>query len=140
MSSRLEGKIAIITGAARGTGEQTARLFVDEGARVVIADVLEAEGRAVAEDLGDCAAFVRLDVTSEQSWVEGVGETKERFGGATVLVTNAGLLPLEAAFQPLLEELFHAIQQGWDNSCPTERSFPVVMRFREVDLSPRQAL
>ncbi len=96
MSSRLEGKIAIITGAARGTGEQTARLFVDEGARVVIADVLEAEGRAVAEDLGDHAAFVRLDVTSEQSWVEVVEETKERFGGPTVLVNNAGLLHMKA--------------------------------------------
>ncbi len=96
MSSRLEGKIAIITGAARGTGEQTARLFVDEGARVVIADVLENEGRAVAEDLGDRAAFVRLDVTNEQSWLGVVDETKERFGGPTVLVNNAGLLHMKA--------------------------------------------
>ena len=105
MSSRLEGKIAIITGAARGTGEQTARLFVDEGARVVIADVLEAEGRAVAEGLGDHAAFVRLDVTSEQSWVEGVEETKERFGGPTVLVNNAGLLHMKALVETELADV-----------------------------------
>lgn len=105
MSSRLEGKIAIITGAARGTGEQTARLFVDEGARVVIADVLEAEGRAVAEDLGDCAAFVRLDVTSEQSWLGVVEETKQRFGGPTVLVNNAGLLHMKALVETELADV-----------------------------------
>ncbi len=105
MSSRLEGKIAIITGAARGTGEQTARLFVDEGARVVIADVLEDEGRAVAEDLGDCAAFVRLDVTSEQSWLGVVDQTKQRFGGPTVLVNNAGLLHMKALVETELADV-----------------------------------
>ena len=84
MSSRLEGKVAIISGAARGTGEQTARLFVEEGARVVIADVLEPEGRAVADDIGENAAFVRLDVTNEQSWSEAVAATTDLFGPATV--------------------------------------------------------
>ena len=96
MSSRLEGKIAIITGAARGTGEQTARLFVQEGARVVIADVLEDEGRAVAADLGESAAFVGLDVTEESSWAGVVEKTAERFGAPTVLVNNAGLLHMSA--------------------------------------------
>ncbi len=96
MSSRLEGKIAIITGAARGTGEQIARLFVQEGARVVLADVLEAEGRAVAEDIGECAAFVRLDVTDEESWTEVVSKTIKLFGPPTVLVNNAGLLHMQA--------------------------------------------
>jgi 3alpha(or 20beta)-hydroxysteroid dehydrogenase len=99
MSSRLEGKIAIITGAARGTGEQTARLFVDEGARVVIADVLEEEGRAVVADLGDPAAFVRLDVTDEQSWAEVVEKTTELFGPPTILVNNAGLLHMSALIE-----------------------------------------
>jgi 3alpha(or 20beta)-hydroxysteroid dehydrogenase len=96
MSSRLEGKVAIITGAARGTGEQTARLFVDEGARVVIADVLEPEGRAVADDLGERAAFVRLDVTDEESWANLVTTTLDRFGPPTILVNNAGLLHMQA--------------------------------------------
>jgi len=61
---RLAGKVAIVSGSARGTGEQTARLFADEGAKVVIADVLEPEGKAVAEDIGAAATFARLDVTS----------------------------------------------------------------------------
>ncbi len=96
MSARLEGKIALITGAARGTGEQTARLFVDEGAQVVIADVLEEEGRAVARDLGKDALFQRLDVTSEESWEEAIARTTEAFGAPNVLVNNAGLLHIRA--------------------------------------------
>lgn len=94
--SRLEGKVAIVTGAARGTGEQTARLFADEGARVVIADVLEDEGRATAEDIGASAIFERLDVTDEASWKNVVAKTVEVFGAPTVLVNNAGLLHMEA--------------------------------------------
>ena len=73
--TRLAGKVALITGAARGTGEQTARLFVAEGARVVIGDVLESEGHAVAKALGDAAHFVKLDVTQEASWANAVEET-----------------------------------------------------------------
>jgi 3alpha(or 20beta)-hydroxysteroid dehydrogenase len=94
--SRLEGKVAIVTGAARGTGEQTARLFADEGARVVIADVLEDEGRATAEDIGASAIFERLDVTDEASWKNVVAKTVAVFGAPTVLVNNAGLLHMEA--------------------------------------------
>jgi 3alpha(or 20beta)-hydroxysteroid dehydrogenase len=90
--ARLEDKVAIVTGAARGTGEQTARLFVEEGARVVIADVLEEEGRAVAKDLGDAARFERLDVTSEDAWTAVVDGTVEAFGKLDVLVNNAGVL------------------------------------------------
>ena len=96
MSSRLEGKVAIITGVSRGTGEQTARLFVEEGARVVIADVLEDEGRAVAEDLKDAAQFCRLDVTDEASWAETLGSTQAWFGAPTILVNNAGLLHIQS--------------------------------------------
>lgn len=93
---RLEGKVAIVTGGARGTGEQTARMFVDEGARVVIGDVLEDEGRATAADIGEAAHFVRLDVTDVESWSAGVAETVSTFGAPTVLVNNAGLLHMEA--------------------------------------------
>jgi len=93
---RVEGKVALITGAARGTGEQTARIMVDEGARVVIADVLDEPGRAVAKDLGDAAAFVHLDVGSEESWADAVAAAAERFGGLDVLVNNAGLFLMEA--------------------------------------------
>ncbi|MBB85466.1 MAG: 3-alpha-hydroxysteroid dehydrogenase [Deltaproteobacteria bacterium] len=94
--SRLEGKIAIITGGARGTGEQTARLFADEGAKVVIGDVLEEEGQATAADIGDAALFVRLDVTDPESWAACVDATIEAFGLPNVLVNNAGLLHMEA--------------------------------------------
>ncbi|MEZ4291467.1 MAG: SDR family oxidoreductase [Myxococcota bacterium] len=107
--SRLAGKVAIITGSARGTGEEAARLFVAEGARVVVADVLEEEGRAVASDLGDAACFVRHDVTSEASWNAVVAATQERFGAPTVLVNNAGLLHIRA----LLETEATDVERLW---------------------------
>lgn len=93
---RLEGKIAIVTGAARGTGEQTARLFAQEGAQVVVADVLEEEGRRTAAEIGRAAHFIRLDVTQEASWASAVAETLDRFGRPNVLVNNAGLLHIQA--------------------------------------------
>ena len=96
MSSRLEGKVALITGAARGTGEQVARLFADEGAKVVIADVLVEEGRTVAEEIGESAAFVQLDVTNEESWAAAIKQTTALFGPPTILVNNAGLLHIKA--------------------------------------------
>ena len=94
--SRLAGKVAIVTGGARGTGEQTARLFVQEGAKVIIGDVLEEEGKATAQDIGDDARFVRLDVTDPASWAACVEATIETFGPPTILVNNAGLLHIEA--------------------------------------------
>ena len=66
--ARLEGKVAIITGSARGTGATTARRFVEEGARVIVADVNVEGGEATASQLGDAALFVETDVTSEESW------------------------------------------------------------------------
>ncbi len=95
--SRLEGKIAIITGSARGTGETTARLFAAEGARVTIADVNREGGESVAQDLGDAALFVETDVTSEASWANCVEATRKHFGAPpNVLVNNAALLHLAA--------------------------------------------
>jgi 3alpha(or 20beta)-hydroxysteroid dehydrogenase len=97
---RLDGKVALISGGARGQGESHARRFVAEGAKVVIGDILEDEGEAVAHDLGDAAVFVTLDVTSEDSWREAVGETVDAFGALHVLVNNAGVL---GAFTPLVD-------------------------------------
>jgi NAD(P)-dependent dehydrogenase (short-subunit alcohol dehydrogenase family) len=88
---RLAGKVAIISGAASGMGAATARLFAREGARVVIADVLEHEGRQVAESIGDTACFERLDVTDEVNWQTVVDATTARFGKLNVLVNNAGV-------------------------------------------------
>jgi NAD(P)-dependent dehydrogenase (short-subunit alcohol dehydrogenase family) len=91
---RLAGKVALISGAARGMGAVEAQLFAREGARVVLGDVLETEGRAVETAIaaaGGQAAFVRLDVTSETDWARAVALTIERFGRLDVLVNNAGI-------------------------------------------------
>ncbi|MEZ5233735.1 MAG: glucose 1-dehydrogenase [Acidimicrobiia bacterium] len=89
---RLEGKIAIVTGAGRGMGEAEARLFAAEGASVVVADVLDDEGAAVAAALGDRGLFVHHDVTDESSWQALLDATRRRFGEPDVLVNNAGIL------------------------------------------------
>ena len=112
---RLEGKVAIVTGAARGTGEQTARMFAAEGARVVIADLLEDEGQAVAKDIGDAAEFVRLDVSSAESWQQAVAATVDRFGSLTTLVNNAGILQMASIADTSgedFERLFRVNQLG----------------------------
>jgi 3alpha(or 20beta)-hydroxysteroid dehydrogenase len=88
---RVQDKVAVITGGARGMGAATARLFAAEGARVVIADMLEAEGQALAAELGEAAIFRKHDVTSESDWRDLVAETEQRFGRIDALVNNAGV-------------------------------------------------
>ncbi len=88
---RLKGKVVLISGGARGQGAAEARLFAAEGARVVIGDVLEPEGRGLASELGPAAAFVRQDVTQEADWARAVETAAERFGGLHGLVNNAGI-------------------------------------------------
>jgi NAD(P)-dependent dehydrogenase (short-subunit alcohol dehydrogenase family) len=91
---RLAGKVALISGGARGMGAVEARLFAREGAQVVIGDVLEAEGKQVEADIkasGGEALFVRLDVTSEADWQQAVATAVRQFGKLNVLVNNAGI-------------------------------------------------
>jgi NAD(P)-dependent dehydrogenase (short-subunit alcohol dehydrogenase family) len=88
---RLAGKVAIISGAASGMGMATARMFAREGAKVVIADMLEHEGRQVAEAIGTSARFEPLDVTEEDNWAAVVAATTKHFGRLDVLVNNAGI-------------------------------------------------
>jgi NAD(P)-dependent dehydrogenase (short-subunit alcohol dehydrogenase family) len=88
---RLAGKVAIISGAASGMGAATARLFAREGAKVVIADVLEHEGRQIAEVIGAAARFEPLDVTQEEGWAAVAAATTRHFGKLDVLVNNAGI-------------------------------------------------
>lgn len=91
---RLDGKVAIITGAAQGTGAAMARRFVAEGAQVVLGDVKGEAGRQVAASLGDRARFVDLDVRDEAAWAATVRVAVETFGGVDVLVNNAAVLLL----------------------------------------------
>ena len=91
---RLDGKVALISGGSRGMGAFEAELFVQEGAKVVICDVRDDEGDALAKkivDRGGEAAFVHLDVTSESDWAAAVREAVERYGKLDVLVNNAGV-------------------------------------------------
>ena len=88
---RLDGKVALISGSARGQGAAEARLFVREGARVVVSDVLDDEGRALATELGDAAIYAHVDVTVEDEWAAAVRDAEGAFGRLDVLVNNAGI-------------------------------------------------
>jgi 3alpha(or 20beta)-hydroxysteroid dehydrogenase len=87
----LENKVALITGAARGQGAAEARLFAARGAKVMLCDVLDADGEQTAAAIGPAAAYLRLDVTDEDSWHAAVEATVARFGKLNVLVNNAGI-------------------------------------------------
>jgi 3alpha(or 20beta)-hydroxysteroid dehydrogenase len=105
---RLDGKVAIVTGAARGMGEATARAFLREGAHVVLVDKRDDLGEALAAELGAGVAYVSADVTDEVAWTAVVALATERFGGVDVLVNNAGIIRVV----PLLEtdpELFRKV-------------------------------
>ncbi|MFI6483988.1 glucose 1-dehydrogenase [Nonomuraea sp. NPDC050663] len=86
----LDGKVALITGGARGMGESHVRLFLEEGAQVVFGDVLEEEGKALAAETG--ATFVRQDVTRPEEWARAVDTVLETYGKLNILVNNAGIL------------------------------------------------
>ena len=92
---RLTGKVALVTGAARGLGESVVRLMVAEDAKVVLGDVLEAEGQALADELGDATAFVRMDVSQQADWDRAIERTLA-FGPLNVLVNNAAVVHMAA--------------------------------------------
>ncbi len=89
--NRLDGKVAFLSGAARGIGAETAKLMVSAGAKVAIGDVLDERGRQTAKEIGESAIYVHLDVTGEASWAEAMDATAKRFGKIDVLVNNAGI-------------------------------------------------
>ncbi|MCP3735873.1 glucose 1-dehydrogenase [Sphingomonas sp. RP10(2022)] len=115
MSGRLEGKVAIVTGGARGMGAATVRAFVAEGASVVIADRLVDHGTALAEELGSAASFVSLDVTQEASWEALVRAVESQHGRADALVNNAGVVafgPIEAIDPADIDRVFAVNVKG----------------------------
>jgi len=101
---RLEGKVAIITGAARGMGASHARMFAAQGAKVVMTDLSESAGRQLAEKIGENALFLRHDVTKLDEWPGIVAAAKAAFGGVDILVNNAGILGAMATTEELTEE------------------------------------
>ena len=96
---RLDNKVAFVSGAARGMGQSHCRVFAAEGAKVVVADILDDEGAGVAADIGPSAVYQHLDVTSEDEWAAAMDAVMETFGRLDVLVNNAGI----AESSPLAE-------------------------------------
>jgi len=105
---RLEGKNAIVTGAARGLGASIAADLAREGARVMLCDVLDDLGREVAASIGETAAFRRMDVTRSDEWAEAVAAAEAAFGSVDVLVNNAAMVEF-ATFDELTEEVFKSV-------------------------------
>jgi len=102
--ARLEGKVAIITGAARGMGAAHARRFVAEGAKVVLTDLNVEEGTALANELGENALFMEQNVTSADEWTNVVAQAEKAFGPVNVLVNNAGISVSKSLLQMTEEE------------------------------------
>ena len=109
MSRRLEGKVAVITGGASGIGEGTARMFVDHGAKVIVADVQDDAGRALVAELGDGAAFARCNVTLESDVAAAVDLAVSEFGRLDVMFNNAGIIGAVGRISEMPVE-------AWDNT------------------------
>jgi 3alpha(or 20beta)-hydroxysteroid dehydrogenase len=104
---RLNGKNAIVTGAARGLGASIAADLAREGARVMLCDLLEEQGEATAKSIGDAAVFRRMDVTKADEWAEAAAAAESAFGSIDVLVNNAALIE-QVDYDDVTEELFRA--------------------------------
>ncbi|MCW7944527.1 short-chain dehydrogenase [Streptomyces hygroscopicus] len=105
---KLDGRVVIVTGAARGQGEQEARLFTAEGARVVLADVLDEQGEALAKELGQ--RYVHLDVACETDWAAAVTAAQGAHGRIDGLVNNAGILRFNSLVDTPLDEFMHVVR------------------------------
>jgi len=106
---RLDGKVAIITGAASGIGETTSHRFIEEGAKVVLADI-DDKAHELADELGDDAVFIKLDVSDEENWKDTVKETEDTFGSVDILVNNAGIYPTTPIVEQSLEDYKNVIE------------------------------
>ena len=109
MSNRLSGKVALISGAARGLGKADSQIFIDEGANVLLADILDEEGQKITKELNKGAtppraAYVHLDVTNADNWESAVKMAESEFGHLNVLVNNAGVLGMAGVEDTTEEE------------------------------------
>src|SRR5688500_5757646 len=102
--NRLDGKVAFLSGAARGIGAATAKLMTSVGAKVAIGDVLDERGRQTAKEIGDSAMYMNLDLTSEASWAAAMDATVKRFGKIDILVNNAGIFIGKGVEEASLDE------------------------------------
>ena len=107
---RLDGKVAVITGGARGQGAAEARRFVAEGAQVVITDILDSEGKEIAASLGANALYCSHDVRHEDSWAEVVAAAQSAFGKLNVLINNAGILHMAPILETSLEDYMRVVE------------------------------
>ena len=101
--ARLTGKVAVISGASQGMGAAHARLMVREGARVVLGDILDAQGEELARELGEGALYVHLDVTNSDDWAKAVAAAVSNFDGLDILVNNAGIAEFVALEDTTME-------------------------------------
>ena len=113
--ARLDGKVAVITGGAGGMGSTHAKRFVEEGAKVVIADLGISKGADLAEKLGDNAIFIELDVTDESNWKSLVEQTENTFGPIDILVNNAGYISINSIEDTTFEEYKKTIAINQDS-------------------------
>jgi 3(or 17)beta-hydroxysteroid dehydrogenase len=105
LMGRVEGKVALVTGAASGIGEASSTLLIAEGAKVVLCDIDVERGEALASSLGDDALFVRLDVGDEQQWITAIETTLSHFGKLDILVNNAGVV--------VVADVEHTSEKDW---------------------------
>jgi 3alpha(or 20beta)-hydroxysteroid dehydrogenase len=105
---KLDGRVVIVTGAARGQGEQEVRLFAAEGAEVVVADVLDDQGASLAKELG--ALYVHLDVSEESDWRSAVAAARDAYGRIDGLVNNAGILRFNSLVDTPLDEFMQVVR------------------------------
>jgi len=128
MSGELEGKVALISGAARGMGAEEARLFASEGAKVVLGDVLDEEGEKTAAEIGESAVYVHLDVTSEADWRAAVEKAEQAFGKLDILVNNAGILRFGLLEHTSLEEFESVVKVNQTGTFLGMKSVVAAMR------------
>lgn len=111
MSLRLQGKVALVTGAAQRIGKEIAILFAKEGAKIIVTDIDDAAGVLVVKDIGEKAAYFHLDVSKESEWERVISDVIVKFGELNILVNNAGITGFQEGFGPQDPE--HASLSSW---------------------------